>query len=266
LDLIWKTEITNDIFVTIDSYKISQVIRNLVSNAMKFSKDDGKVTVSIEIINKSNRMASTKYGGLSTSSRDSISFLQRMGFGKGSFNLFSKASRDDSEASTALPTHGINTNHSPQTQQLASPQQSIDAALMENVMEQSLNMHSGTTDDLEQGLELPHRHTSLDKKTVTTSSTSVFSFFPSRSVSNDQTNSSTSPHKPQRHIYKGTHQHSRMDVIRIAVKDEGAGISKENQKRLFNEIVQFDAAKLQQGKGSGIGLWSKYCICVCFLF
>jgi CheY-like chemotaxis protein len=27
---------------------------------------------------------------------------------------------------------------------------------------------------------------------------------------------------------------------------------------LFKEIVQFDAAKLQQGKGSGIGLWSKY--------
>ncbi len=27
---------------------------------------------------------------------------------------------------------------------------------------------------------------------------------------------------------------------------------------MFNEIVQFDAAKLQQGKGSGIGLWSKF--------
>ncbi len=66
-----------------------------------------------------------------------------------------------------------------------------------------------------------------------------------------------------------------VDMIRISVIDSGAGISKvillkfyrnmfyisyvvqENQKKLFNEIVQFNAAKLQQGKGSGIGLWSK---------
>jgi two-component system, sensor histidine kinase len=39
------------------------------------------------------------------------------------------------------------------------------------------------------------------------------------------------------------------------VKDTGAGISKENQKRLFNEIVQFNPEKLQAGGGSGLGLW-----------
>jgi CheY-like chemotaxis protein len=41
----------------------------------------------------------------------------------------------------------------------------------------------------------------------------------------------------------------------IVVKDTGAGISKENQKRLFNEIVQFNPEKLQAGGGSGLGLW-----------
>jgi len=45
------------------------------------------------------------------------------------------------------------------------------------------------------------------------------------------------------------------DTLRIEVHDTGVGISKPNQQKLFGEIVQFDAAQLQNGGGSGIGLW-----------
>lgn len=41
----------------------------------------------------------------------------------------------------------------------------------------------------------------------------------------------------------------------VVVTDTGAGISTENQKRLFKEIVQFSPEKLQSGGGSGLGLW-----------
>ena len=41
----------------------------------------------------------------------------------------------------------------------------------------------------------------------------------------------------------------------LVVTDTGAGISMENQKRLFKEIVQFSPEKLQAGGGSGLGLW-----------
>jgi two-component system, sensor histidine kinase len=41
----------------------------------------------------------------------------------------------------------------------------------------------------------------------------------------------------------------------VVVTDTGAGITKENQKRLFTEIVQFNPEKLQAGGGSGLGLW-----------
>jgi signal transduction histidine kinase len=41
----------------------------------------------------------------------------------------------------------------------------------------------------------------------------------------------------------------------LTVSDTGAGISSENQKRLFNEIIQFNPEKLQAGGGSGLGLW-----------
>lgn len=41
----------------------------------------------------------------------------------------------------------------------------------------------------------------------------------------------------------------------IDVIDDGVGISEENQKRLFKEIVQFKPEELQSGGGSGLGMW-----------
>ena len=43
--------------------------------------------------------------------------------------------------------------------------------------------------------------------------------------------------------------------LRIVVTDTGAGISEENLARLFKEIVQFNPEVLQAGGGSGLGLY-----------
>ena len=40
----------------------------------------------------------------------------------------------------------------------------------------------------------------------------------------------------------------------IAIKDSGAGISEANQKKLFNQVVQFHPELLQNGGGSGLGM------------
>lgn len=45
------------------------------------------------------------------------------------------------------------------------------------------------------------------------------------------------------------------DRFRITVKDSGPGIPKLSQSRLFGQFVQFNAAELQGGGGSGLGLW-----------
>jgi signal transduction histidine kinase len=51
------------------------------------------------------------------------------------------------------------------------------------------------------------------------------------------------------------HTNSLNGKLIVVVTDTGAGISKDNQARLFNEIVQFSPEKLQAGGGSGLGLW-----------
>eukprot|EP00602_Paraphysomonas_sp_CaronLab_P003234 CAMPEP_0185018422 /NCGR_PEP_ID=MMETSP1103-20130426/1154_1 /TAXON_ID=36769 /ORGANISM="Paraphysomonas bandaiensis, Strain Caron Lab Isolate" /LENGTH=613 /DNA_ID=CAMNT_0027548233 /DNA_START=927 /DNA_END=2768 /DNA_ORIENTATION=- len=43
--------------------------------------------------------------------------------------------------------------------------------------------------------------------------------------------------------------------LRIEVRDTGPGISLENQRKLFTQIIQFNAAELQGGGGSGLGLF-----------
>ena len=43
--------------------------------------------------------------------------------------------------------------------------------------------------------------------------------------------------------------------LRIVVTDDGVGLSKANQQRLFTEIVQFNPELLQAGGGSGFGLY-----------
>eukprot|EP00602_Paraphysomonas_sp_CaronLab_P000748 CAMPEP_0185028374 /NCGR_PEP_ID=MMETSP1103-20130426/13995_1 /TAXON_ID=36769 /ORGANISM="Paraphysomonas bandaiensis, Strain Caron Lab Isolate" /LENGTH=486 /DNA_ID=CAMNT_0027562765 /DNA_START=929 /DNA_END=2389 /DNA_ORIENTATION=- len=44
-------------------------------------------------------------------------------------------------------------------------------------------------------------------------------------------------------------------VLRLEVKDSGPGLTEEQQKQLFRDIVQFNAADLQGGGGSGLGMW-----------
>jgi signal transduction histidine kinase/DNA-binding response OmpR family regulator len=50
-------------------------------------------------------------------------------------------------------------------------------------------------------------------------------------------------------------EYERAGSIRIWVKDTGAGLSKDNQMKLFSEGMQFNVNQLQAGQGSGLGLW-----------
>jgi signal transduction histidine kinase len=51
---------------------------------------------------------------------------------------------------------------------------------------------------------------------------------------------------------EGDMEHGKLLIV---VRDSGVGMSEENQKRLFHEVVQFNPEVLQAGGGSGLGLW-----------
>ena len=52
---------------------------------------------------------------------------------------------------------------------------------------------------------------------------------------------------------QGQEDAGRRGKLVLCVRDEGAGISENHQASLFQEFVQFNAAKLQAGGGSGLG-------------
>ena len=64
-----------------------------------------------------------------------------------------------------------------------------------------------------------------------------------------------SAHYAHSHISRSPHGECTDGRLVIVVTDSGAGISAENQKRLFRDIVQFNPERLQAGGGSGLGLW-----------
>ncbi len=47
----------------------------------------------------------------------------------------------------------------------------------------------------------------------------------------------------------------RVGTLKISVTDTGAGISVDNQSKLFGQFQKFNAKDLQGGGGSGLGLW-----------
>jgi CheY-like chemotaxis protein len=50
-------------------------------------------------------------------------------------------------------------------------------------------------------------------------------------------------------------EYEKAGSIKISVKDTGAGLSQDNQMKLFSEGMQFNVNQLQAGQGSGLGLW-----------
>ena len=170
-----------------DKSKLGQVIRNLMSNAIKFTPNKGNIKICLKFV----------------PSKDLSDTIKEV-------------------VSSANSTH---------------QNQNKDE---EGKYDNTAGKDTVPDDEDEDELKTRKRRKSITKKKI--SATNV------NNTASDVMKRTTETEK-----INETLEQSGMLVIEV--QDSGAGISFENQARLFKEIVQFSPEKLQAGGGSGLGLW-----------
>jgi signal transduction histidine kinase len=223
-----------------DNMKIAQVVRNLVSNAIKFTPSGGTVTVKVEwnVTGLPNAVTPLKLlpgGSSGTFSSDAVFPLSML-----------QAEKKQSIASPSiLRNNKVYAEFSLSTELDSFSYVGTDPFAGVAMEEGKDLLLSG-----DQAWTLQPCHVSTVKNQNTTSASafaSASAVVSPSSVAGLHDSVGTSIEKEV--------QLPRAGSVVITVSDTGAGISQEDQKSLFGEGIQFRVNQLQAGQGSGLGLW-----------
>jgi signal transduction histidine kinase len=242
---LYGTILDSDI-IMVDKFKMNQVLRNLISNALKFTPAGGSVTVSASFIPDdrlhADPVAHRRYSfadGKNESRSQSIRipFLSKFCF------LSPQHRRGKSPATVHPVNREIEIERGRESEREIEIDDDVEAAV------NSISVHGGgnyTTRSRESNRFLRAPAGSQESNAV-------------KGVEEEDTawrrTQSKITQKSKSSLVSPASQDFTAGKLRIAVVDTGCGISDENQVRLFKEIVQFTPEVLQAGGGSGLGLY-----------
>ena len=273
----YATRVLDSDTISMDKFKMDQVMRNLLSNAFKFTSEGGSVIVRASFIRDASSTANKHDIALKTSSKLSFSYLLSIFYGVYccSADMLRKkeqtATVDDIEMQA---NHGQNGHDNDNDHHEKLDNHNHHGSLRTN---DRIDLRTNETLDEESNFHLGERgtaHMVRGQSTVRNGQcdSGYKNFFSRLMRSSEQ---SSEGDKSDRKILswmagngeranhsKNSYRNSKCDTdtvihgkLRITVTDTGAGLTKENISRLFNEVVQFNPEILQSGGGSGLGLW-----------
>ena len=204
-----------------DKFKLDEVLRNLISNALKFSSRNSRVSVRVGF--RPLVMASLKVGNPMIMAQSASSRGRRGSVNRAATSLIRH---------TSLAVRGFLLSH--RQRKVAGS----DGSNREGVVRDP----SGVDDDIEAGVNntrasnCPHSQHPHGERRLSSAYSPSNGRAPGGSVDTSR-------------------GRDLLGELIVVVTDIGVGISKENQKLLFQEGMQFDPEKLQTGGGSGFGLY-----------
>jgi signal transduction histidine kinase len=273
----YATRVLDSDTISMDKFKMDQVMRNLLSNAFKFTSKGGSVIIRASFIRDASSTANKHDIALKTSSKLSFSYLLSIFHGVYCYSadlLRKKEQMATVDETEMQANHGQDGHINDNNHNEKLDNHSRHGSLKTN---DRIDLRTKETQDEESDFHLGERgtaHMVRGQSTVKNvqGDSGYKNFFSRLMRSSEQ---SSEGDKSDRKILswmagngerenhsKNSHRNSKCDTdtvihgkLRITVTDTGAGLTKENISRLFNEVVQFNPEILQSGGGSGLGLW-----------